>query len=249
MELNGLSFLGIGAAPATAQHFKPRTHKAAHTLPPPTTRRHPQEIESSRHAGRPRHSRATRRPPAKPRPRFCAAPRTGSTLTSRNWPSARISKQHCRCRGCWAKWAALRASAPVCRLVEEGSWVQARIDPALPDRQPLPRPDLRSMLRPLGPVVGVRRKQLSAGLLCCRRRYGVGARGRMPGDGQGSPRASRNQRNRRARSSLRPFPPRDCIRACLPCFTTRASTSDGAGQASADQGRRIYRIACAPGAR
>jgi NADP-dependent aldehyde dehydrogenase len=37
-------------------------------------------------------------------------------------------------------------------VVEEGSWVQARIDPALPDRQPLPRPDLRAMLRPLGPV-------------------------------------------------------------------------------------------------
>jgi NADP-dependent aldehyde dehydrogenase len=38
-------------------------------------------------------------------------------------------------------------------LVEEGSWVQARIDSALPDRKPLPRPNLRSMLRPLGPVV------------------------------------------------------------------------------------------------
>src|ERR1700744_3638496 len=38
-------------------------------------------------------------------------------------------------------------------VVEEGSWVNARIDPALPDRQPLPRPDIRSMLRPLGPVV------------------------------------------------------------------------------------------------
>ncbi len=37
-------------------------------------------------------------------------------------------------------------------VVEEGSWVEARIDPALPDRQPLPRPDVRSMLRPLGPV-------------------------------------------------------------------------------------------------
>jgi NADP-dependent aldehyde dehydrogenase len=37
-------------------------------------------------------------------------------------------------------------------VVEEGSWVQARIDPALPDRQPIPRPDIRSMLRPLGPV-------------------------------------------------------------------------------------------------
>jgi NADP-dependent aldehyde dehydrogenase len=38
-------------------------------------------------------------------------------------------------------------------VVEEGSWVEARIDPALPDRKPLPRPGLRSMLRPLGPVV------------------------------------------------------------------------------------------------
>ena len=37
-------------------------------------------------------------------------------------------------------------------VVEEGSWVQARIDPAMPERQPLPRPDIRSMLRPLGPV-------------------------------------------------------------------------------------------------
>src|SRR5215218_344235 len=39
------------------------------------------------------------------------------------------------------------------RMVEEGSWVQARIDRALPDRKPLPRPDLRRMLIPVGPVV------------------------------------------------------------------------------------------------
>jgi NADP-dependent aldehyde dehydrogenase len=38
-------------------------------------------------------------------------------------------------------------------VVREGSWVDARIDRALPDRQPLPRPDLRRMLLPLGPVV------------------------------------------------------------------------------------------------
>jgi len=38
------------------------------------------------------------------------------------------------------------------QVVEEGSWVTARIDPALPDRTPLPRADIRSMLRPLGPV-------------------------------------------------------------------------------------------------
>jgi NADP-dependent aldehyde dehydrogenase len=37
-------------------------------------------------------------------------------------------------------------------LTEEGSWVMARIDQALPSRQPNPGPDLRSMLRPLGPI-------------------------------------------------------------------------------------------------
>src|SRR5580658_8701506 len=37
-------------------------------------------------------------------------------------------------------------------IVHEGSWVDARIDMADPDRKPLPRQDLRSMLRPLGPV-------------------------------------------------------------------------------------------------
>lgn len=38
-------------------------------------------------------------------------------------------------------------------LVEEGSWVEASIDTAMPDRQPIPKPDVRKMLVPLGPVV------------------------------------------------------------------------------------------------
>lgn len=37
-------------------------------------------------------------------------------------------------------------------LVREGSWVDARIDAALPDRKPAPKPDVRRMLIPLGPV-------------------------------------------------------------------------------------------------
>src|SRR5579883_3184572 len=37
-------------------------------------------------------------------------------------------------------------------VVEEGSWVMARIDTADPERKPLPKPDIRSMLVPLGPV-------------------------------------------------------------------------------------------------
>ncbi|MFZ0861509.1 MAG: aldehyde dehydrogenase (NADP(+)) [Candidatus Sulfotelmatobacter sp.] len=39
------------------------------------------------------------------------------------------------------------------QVAEEGSWVQARIDRAAPDRKPVPKPDIRSTLRPLGPVV------------------------------------------------------------------------------------------------
>jgi alpha-ketoglutaric semialdehyde dehydrogenase len=39
------------------------------------------------------------------------------------------------------------------QVAEEGSWVNARIDLADPNRKPAPKPDIRSMLRPLGPVV------------------------------------------------------------------------------------------------
>jgi len=38
-------------------------------------------------------------------------------------------------------------------LVEEGSWVEATIDTGIPDRSPAPKPDLRKMMVPLGPVV------------------------------------------------------------------------------------------------
>ncbi|OGT50369.1 MAG: 2,5-dioxovalerate dehydrogenase [Gammaproteobacteria bacterium RIFCSPHIGHO2_12_FULL_38_11] len=39
------------------------------------------------------------------------------------------------------------------RLVEEGSWVNASIDQADPNRLPIPKPDLRRMFVPIGPVV------------------------------------------------------------------------------------------------
>ncbi|HEY3429929.1 MAG TPA: aldehyde dehydrogenase (NADP(+)) [Cyclobacteriaceae bacterium] len=37
-------------------------------------------------------------------------------------------------------------------LISDGSWVDARIDHADPERKPTPKPDLRSMQRPLGPI-------------------------------------------------------------------------------------------------
>ncbi|RYD32595.1 MAG: aldehyde dehydrogenase (NADP(+)) [Verrucomicrobiaceae bacterium] len=73
----------------------------------------------------------------------------GQTLTDRamaesGLPEARIKGETARTCG------QLRLFAG---MVEEGSWVDARIDHADPARTPLPKPDTRSMLRPLGPVV------------------------------------------------------------------------------------------------
>lgn len=38
------------------------------------------------------------------------------------------------------------------RIISEGSWVEARLDKALPNRTPIPKPDMRAMKRPVGPV-------------------------------------------------------------------------------------------------
>lgn len=59
-------------------------------------------------------------------------------------PSARIEGERMRTVNQLKMFAA---------LLQEGSWVDARIDTALPDRTPLPKPDLRFMHIPLGPVV------------------------------------------------------------------------------------------------
>lgn len=59
-------------------------------------------------------------------------------------PEARLVGERARTAG------QLRLFAQIAR---EGSWVDARIDHALPGRQPAPKPDLRRMLIPIGPVV------------------------------------------------------------------------------------------------
>lgn len=58
-------------------------------------------------------------------------------------PKARLEGERARTCGQLRLFAA---------LLEEGSWVGARVDHAQPDRQPLPKPDVRAMRRPLGPV-------------------------------------------------------------------------------------------------
>ena len=59
-------------------------------------------------------------------------------------PEARLQGERGRTVGQLGAFAA---------LIREGSYVGARIDHAQPDRQPLPKPDVRRMLVPVGPVV------------------------------------------------------------------------------------------------
>ena len=72
----------------------------------------------------------------------------GDTLLKRatletGLPNARFEGE--RARTCWQ----FRMFA---ELVEKGDWVDARIDHADPERQPLPKPDTRSMFRPVGAI-------------------------------------------------------------------------------------------------
>lgn len=153
MELTGLSFIGAqrgqrgGAVfravnPATGQALEPDYHSAPGA-----------EIESAVQlaAGAfPAFSQTN----GKERAAFLRAIATeiealGQTLTDRvmaetGLPEPRVKGETARTCG------QLRLFAG---LVEEGSWVDARIDHADPERKPLPKPDVRSMLRPIGPVV------------------------------------------------------------------------------------------------
>lgn len=61
-----------------------------------------------------------------------------------NLPEARLLRERSRTTSQLKMFA---------RLIEEGTWVDAIIDTAIYDREPSPRPDLRRILIPLGPVV------------------------------------------------------------------------------------------------
>lgn len=65
------------------------------------------------------------------------------TMSESNLPRPRIEGERGRTIGQIKMFA---------NLLREGSWVEATIDEALPNRAPLPRNDLRKMLRPIGVV-------------------------------------------------------------------------------------------------
>ena len=82
-------------------------------------------------------------------------------------------------------------------VLQEGSWVNARIDEGDPERKPFPRPDVRSMLRALGPVAIFGASNFPLGIFSRRGRYRLRSRRGQSSYRQGPSRASRNQRTRR----------------------------------------------------
>lgn len=67
-----------------------------------------------------------------------------TAMEETNLPEARIISERGRTTGHCRMFA---------DMVEEGSWVDARIDTAIPDRTPLPKPDIRKMSVAVGPIV------------------------------------------------------------------------------------------------
>ena len=138
--LGGVTFRAIN--PATGETLAPDFHEASLG-----------EVDAVLHAAA-RAFEDYRERPAATRAQLLEAIATeiealGDTLLERahaetGLPLARLTGERARTCG------QLRLFAAVAR---DGSWVDARIDPALPERQPLPRPDLRRMLIALGPVV------------------------------------------------------------------------------------------------
>lgn len=67
-----------------------------------------------------------------------------TAMSETNLPEARIIGERGRTTGHCRMFA---------DYIEEGSWVEARVDTAIPDRTPAPKPDIRKKLVALGPVV------------------------------------------------------------------------------------------------
>ncbi len=127
-------------------------------------------------------------------------------------------------------------------VLREGRWNGARIDPAQPDRNPLPRPDIRQRTVPLGPVAVFGASNFPLAFSVARRRHRLRAGCRLPRGGQGARRAPRHLRTRRPRHHRRRHRAPACPRAPSRCCSARAGPRHRAGHRPAHQGRRIHRI-------
>ncbi|QSQ25005.1 aldehyde dehydrogenase (NADP(+)) [Pyxidicoccus parkwayensis] len=152
MEWQGLSLIGTGRGEPGGKSFTGWDPAAGVALEPRYHSAHPHEVERACKLAE-EAAPAFAALPSRQRAVFLehiaeallAAEADFLAVTPRETglPTARIQGELGRAAGQFRQFA---------KLLEEGSWVDARIDHAMPDRRPAPRPDLRSMLRALGPV-------------------------------------------------------------------------------------------------
>jgi len=153
MTLHGTSLIAGRPGRAGGKTYAARSPGSGARLEPAFHEASDEEVERAMSAAAEAFADFRERSPEE-RARFLAAiadeiEALGDTLIERTsaetgLPAARITMERGRTCG------QLRLFA---KVVREGSWVDARIDTALPDREPLPRPDIRRMLKALGPVV------------------------------------------------------------------------------------------------
>ena len=130
------------------QPFNPATGEALEALPATT----PQELEAMLNSARaaagpyaalPVARRADFLDAAAEQIRACTDELVRWAMLETGLPEARVRGEAARTANQLALFAA---------LVREGSWVDARIDTPSPGRQPVPKPDVRSLRVPLGVV-------------------------------------------------------------------------------------------------
>jgi 2,5-dioxopentanoate dehydrogenase len=152
LKLTGKSILGFGDGLPTSLTFRARNPKTEALLDPPYFSANAEEVDRAvrlAHEAFASYSRISGKQRGKLLRQIATNIEAVATEVIERaeletaLPKARLQSETARTCG------QLRLFAQV---VEEGSWLMARIDRADPERKPLPKPDIRSMLRPLGPV-------------------------------------------------------------------------------------------------
>jgi 2,5-dioxopentanoate dehydrogenase len=153
VNISGRSIIGFTEGSASGETFRARNPMTGEALQPEFYSARAEEVEAAirlAHEAFASYSRASGRERAKfLRTIASNLEAVAAEIVERcgyetSLPEARLKGELARTTG------QLRLFAQV---VEDGSWTMARIDRADPDRKPLPKPDIRSLLRPLGPVV------------------------------------------------------------------------------------------------
>jgi NADP-dependent aldehyde dehydrogenase len=152
LKLTGKSILGFGDGSHTSLSFLARSPKTGAELDPPYFSASAEEVDRAAHLAQEAfagYSRISGKQRGKLLRQIATNIEAVATEVIERaeletaLPKGRLQSETAR------TCSQLRLFAQV---IEEGSWLMARVDRADPERKPLPKPDIRSMLRPLGPV-------------------------------------------------------------------------------------------------